>query len=87
VPIQHIDQQLSKLEVIRTEIKTPTKPPKLGIYEERYREYRDKYNEFSAYVIQLKTVVNKMESELNKLAPQQTAKKFLTKIKLYSTPN
>ncbi|MFU9046619.1 ATP-binding protein [Acinetobacter tibetensis] len=77
--LQHFDQQLSKLEVTRTEIKTPTKPPKLGIYEERYREYRDKYNEFSAYVIQLKTVVNKMESELNKIAPQQTAKKLFDK--------
>lgn len=77
--LQKFDQQLSKLEVIRTEIKTPTKPPKLGIYEERFREYRDKYNEFSAYVIQLKTVVNKMESELNKLAPQQTAKKLFDK--------
>ena len=65
--------------MIRTEIKTPTKPPKLGIHEEKYREYRDKYNEFSAYVIQLKTVVNKMESELNKLAPQQTAKKLFDK--------
>jgi signal transduction histidine kinase len=75
--LQKFDQQLSKLEVIRTEIKTPTKPPKLGVYEERFREYRDKYNEFSAYVIQLKTVINKMESELNKLAPQQTAKKLL----------
>ncbi|RTE45932.1 histidine kinase [Acinetobacter junii] len=77
--LQDIDQKLSKLEDIRTEIKTPTKPPKLGIYEERFREYRDKYNEFSAYVIQLKTVVNKMESELNKLAPQQTAKKLFDK--------
>ena len=77
--LQDFDQQLSKLEATRTEIKTPTKPPKLGIYEERFREYRDKYNEFSAYVIQLKTVVNKMESELNKLAPQQTAKKLFDK--------
>ena len=77
--LQHLDQQLSILEVTRTEIKTPTKPPKLGIYEERYREYRDKYNEFSAYVIQLKSVVNKMDSELNKLAPQQTAKKLFDK--------
>lgn len=77
--LQDIDQKLSKLEDIRTEIKTPTKPPKLGIYEERFREYRDKYNEFSVYVIQLKTVVNKMESELNKLAPQQTAKKLFDK--------
>lgn len=77
--LQDFDQQLSKLEVIRTEIKTPTRPPKLGIHEEKYREYRDKYNEFSAYVIQLKTVVNKMESELNKLAPQQTAKKLFDK--------
>lgn len=77
--LQIFDQQLSKLEAIRTEIKTPIKPPKLGIYEEKYREYRDKYNEFSAYVIQLKTVVNKMESELNKLDPQQTAKKLFDK--------
>lgn len=77
--LQDIDQKLSKLEIIRTEIKTPTKPPKLGIYEEKYREYRDKYNEFSAYVIQLKTVINKMEAELNKLDPQQTAKKLLDK--------
>lgn len=77
--LQDIDQKISKLEIIRTEIKTPTKPPKLGIYEEKYREYRDKYNEFSAYVIQLKTVINKMEAELNKLDPQQTAKKLLDK--------
>lgn len=77
--LKHLDEQLSKLEVIRTEIKTPTKPPKISIHEERFREYRDKYNEFSAYVIQLKTVVNKMESELNKLAPQQTVKKLLDK--------
>lgn len=77
--LHHLDEQLSRLEVTRTEIKTPIKPPKLGIYEERYKEYRDKYNEFSAYVIQLKTVVNKMESELNKLAPQQTAKKLFDK--------
>lgn len=77
--LKQFDEQLSRLEVTRTEIKTPPKPPKLGIYEERYREYRDKYNEFSAYVIQLKTVINKMESELNKLAPQQTAKKLFDK--------
>ncbi|MDI1225755.1 MULTISPECIES: ATP-binding protein [Acinetobacter] len=77
--LKYLDEQLSKLEVIRTEIKTPTKPPKISIHEERFREYRDKYNEFSAYVIQLKTVVNKMESELNKLAPQQTAKKLFDK--------
>lgn len=77
--LQNLDEKLSKLEMTRTEIKTPTKPPKLGIYEEKYREYRDKYSEFSAYVIQLKTLVNKMESELNKLAPQQTAKKLFDK--------
>lgn len=77
--LKHLDEQLSKLEVIRTEIKIPTRPPKISIHEERFREYRDKYNEFSAYVIQLKTVINKMESELNKLAPQQSAKKLFDK--------
>lgn len=73
------EKKLSKLEQTRIEIKTPTKPPKLGLSEQRYREYRDKYNEFSAYVIQLKTFFNKMESELNKLDPQQTAKKLFEK--------
>ncbi|WP_391486339.1 ATP-binding protein [Acinetobacter pittii] len=77
--LQDLDERLSKLEDTRTEIKIPTKPSKIGIYEERYREYRDKYNEFSAYVIQLKTVINKMESELNKLDPQQAAKKLFDK--------
>lgn len=77
--LKDIDQKLSKLEAIRTEIKTPTKPPKLGIYEEKYRDYRDRYNEFSAYVIQLKTVINKMESNLNELDPQQSAKKLFDK--------
>lgn len=77
--LREIDNKLSKLEIIRAEIRTPTKPPKLGTYEEQYREYRDKYSEFAAYVIQLKATVNKIESELNKLDPQQTAKKQFDK--------
>ncbi|WP_199101251.1 ATP-binding protein, partial [Erwinia sp. OLMDSP33] len=46
--IKEIDADLTNLESLRTEIKTPTKPPKIGVFEERYRNYRDKYNEFSA---------------------------------------
>lgn len=71
-----LNERLSKLEILRSEIKTPVKPPKLGIYEDRYREYRDKYNEFSLYILELKTAINKLESEINKVAPQQTAKKL-----------
>lgn len=72
----NLNERLSKLEILRSEIKTPTKPPKLGMYEERYREYRDKYNEFSIYMLEQKTALNKLESKLNTLAPQQSAKKL-----------
>ncbi|WP_199172763.1 ATP-binding protein, partial [Erwinia sp. OLTSP20] len=50
--IKEIDADLTNLESLRTEIKTPTKPPKIGVFEERYRNYRDKYNEFSAYILE-----------------------------------
>jgi lipid II:glycine glycyltransferase (peptidoglycan interpeptide bridge formation enzyme) len=66
---------------LRTEIKTPTKPPKIGVYEERYRNYRDKYNEFSAYILEMKLIVNKLDSELNKLEPSLVGKNHLDKIK------
>ncbi|EET6913213.1 histidine kinase [Escherichia coli] len=77
--IRKLDEELSILDLVRTEIKTPVKPPKLGIYEEKYRDYRDKYNEFSAYVLQMKLIVNKLDSELNKLEPSQLAKRHLEK--------
>ncbi|PVB76068.1 histidine kinase [Salmonella enterica subsp. enterica serovar Legon] len=77
--IRDIDDELSNLDSIRVEIKTPTKPPKLGPYEDKYRDYRDKYNEFSAYVLQMKLIVNKLDSELNKLEPSQLAKRHLEK--------
>ncbi|MCI3161904.1 histidine kinase, partial [Klebsiella pneumoniae] len=32
--IKEIDADLANLESLRTEIKTPTKPPKIGVYEE-----------------------------------------------------
>ncbi|MBJ9420794.1 ATP-binding protein [Acinetobacter oleivorans] len=74
--LTELNERLSKLETLRSEIKTPIKPPKLGNYEERYREYRDKYNEFSIYILEQKTAINKLESELNTIAPQQSAKKL-----------
>lgn len=77
--IKEIDADLANLESLRTEIKTPTKPPKIGVYEERYRNYRDKYNEFSAYILEMKLIVNKLDSELNKLEPSLVGKNHLDK--------
>ncbi|AKA40002.1 histidine kinase [Yersinia ruckeri] len=77
--IKEIDADLANLESLRTEIKTPTKPPKIGVYEERYRNYRDKYNEFSAYILEVKLIVNKLDSELNKLEPSLVGKNHLDK--------
>ncbi|EKT2295771.1 sensor histidine kinase [Salmonella enterica] len=77
--VRRIDEKLSYFDSIRTEIKTPVKPPKIGVYEDKYREYRDKYNEFSAYVLQMKLIINKLDSELNKLEPSQFAKRHLEK--------
>lgn len=77
--IKEIDSDLTNLESLRSEIKTPTKPPKIGVYEERYRNYRDKYNEFSAYILEMKLIVNKLDSELNKLEPSLVGKNHLDK--------
>lgn len=51
------------------------------MYEEKYRDYRDKFNEFSAYILQMKLAINKLDSELNKLEPSLSAKNHLEKIK------
>jgi len=77
--VKEIDSDLTNLESLRSEIKTPVKPPKLGVFEERYRDYRDKYNEFSAYILEMKLIVNKLDSELNKLEPSLAGKNHLEK--------
>ncbi|HBM3039156.1 TPA: ATP-binding protein [Klebsiella oxytoca] len=74
-----IDSDLTNLDALRSEIKTPIKPPKLGMYEEKYRDYRDKFNDFSAYILQMKLAINKLDSELNKLEPSLAAKNHLEK--------
>jgi len=71
------DNELSALDSLRSDIKTPTKPARLGSMEDKYREYRDKYNEYSIHVIQIKEKLNKLSSNLNKLAPVQLAKRNL----------
>lgn len=77
--LKEIDNDLTGLDALRSEIKTPVKPPKLGVYEEKYRIYRDKFNEFSAYILQMKLIVNKFDSELNKLEPSLAGKNHLEK--------
>lgn len=75
--IQHADTLLSELESIKPDIKTPVKPPKLGIHEEKYRSYRDKYNEFTVHVLNSKNIINSHLSTFHKLEPSQLVKQHL----------
>lgn len=75
--LQELDSQISLFEKIRTELKTPIKPPKLGDNEEKYREYRDMYNEFNAHLSSAKTQITKYESVINARSPVQSAKRYL----------
>ncbi|MFM5869806.1 ATP-binding protein [Aeromonas veronii] len=75
--IQHADNLLCELESIKPDIRTPVKPPKLGIHEEKYRSYRDKYNEFTVHVLQSKKIINNHLSAFHKLEPSQLVKQHL----------
>jgi signal transduction histidine kinase len=75
--LTELDQYLQKFEAARSKLRTPTKPPKIGDHEDRYRSYRDMYSEYSAHVFRIKEALNKFSSELNKQSPVQTAKRLL----------
>jgi len=66
--------ELESLEAERTRLKTPSQPPKLGKHEDKYRQYRDAYSEFSERL--------KITSEkLNKLYDSQEDESKLVKSK------
>ncbi|WP_145526565.1 ATP-binding protein [Yersinia rohdei] len=75
--IDSIESKLTALDSIRTDIKTPVKPARMGSLEDKYRDYRDKFNEFSIHLIQLKSKLNNLSSAFNKLEPAQLAKRSL----------
>lgn len=69
-----LDQNLQTFEAVRSRLRTPIKPPKLGDHEEKYRLYRDMYSEYVAHVFTFRGTLNKFEAELSKQSPVQTAK-------------
>lgn len=71
-----IESQLNKLEELRGKLKTPVKPPKLGNNEQKYREYRDAYSEFSISIFSLREKINKQLSIFNKATPALVAKQY-----------
>lgn len=75
--LQTLDQKITILDQIRGELKTPVKPPKLGDNEDKYREYRDMYSEFSSYLIKTKAAISKRESNINAQSPVQSARRYL----------
>jgi signal transduction histidine kinase len=56
--------RINELQGIRTELKLPPKPKSLGKFEERYREYRDRYLSMAIIVDDIKT---KWASETERL--------------------
>lgn len=67
-------EDLEYLEAERTRLKTPSQPPNIGKHEDKYRQYRDTYNEFSE---RLKVTSEK----LNKLYDRQEGESKLVKSK------
>ncbi|MET2851061.1 ATP-binding protein [Vibrio owensii] len=74
-----IDKQFSsleKLESVRGELKTPTKPPKLNIKnQELYREYRDLYSEFNETIKVCREKINKLFVSSKKDTPYSIAER------------
>lgn len=70
-------ERLQRFEALRTDLRTPTKPPKLGENEERYRNYRDMYAEFGAHVTSLRKAINRLETKVSFASPTQSAKRNL----------
>lgn len=65
-----------ELEKMRGELRTPTKPSKLGQkLEDDYREYRDLYNEFTELIRVCQEKLNALEAKNSALSPMEIGKK------------
>lgn len=74
-----IDKQfesLEKLESVRGDLKTPTKPPKINSKnQELYREYRDLYSEFNENIKVCREKINQLFVSRKKDTPYSIAEK------------
>ncbi|MFT5592445.1 MAG: signal transduction histidine kinase [Oceanicoccus sp.] len=75
--LKKISKEFEKLESTRTDLKTPTQPPKLGKHEDSYRLYKDTYNEFSELLRVTSEKLNKITSKLTSFnKPQEALTRF-----------
>lgn len=75
VSLSKWNDNLEQFELSRAKLRIPTKPPKIGDFEERYRAYRDMYAQYTAHISYLRQIINKFETELKHDTPIQSAKK------------
>jgi signal transduction histidine kinase len=73
--LEILDEKLQGFEAYRSELKTPQKPPKLGDFEESYRNYRDLYSEYCAHISSLKLRLHAWESTSRREEPSQIARR------------
>lgn len=75
--ILQLSQRFDEFEIKLEKFKLPNKPAKLGDKEDEYRQYRDMYNEFNAYLLDLEKRIVVIKSKLNESPPDQVARKQL----------
>jgi len=79
VSIHHLDELvagISKLEVLRPELKAPNKPAKMDdMLEEQYRSYRDLFGELSELLQTCRERLNKLETMSQQRSPMESAQK------------
>ncbi|TQQ10020.1 histidine kinase [Vibrio cholerae] len=77
VSLRHLDELVSivdRLDALRPDLKTPSKPAKLSDYqEEQYRSYRDLFSELTELLQTCRERLNKIESLSQQRSPMESA--------------
>ncbi|MFH0785823.1 MAG: ATP-binding protein [Pseudomonadota bacterium] len=66
-----IFSRIKDLSETKSLLRPPPAPPKNDNLEEKYRKYRDIYNELSAHIDRVSTMQTKMEAEFGSSTPKQ----------------
>ncbi|MPQ76835.1 ATP-binding protein [Hydrogenovibrio sp. JE_KL2] len=85
ISINYLDElveDISKLEAIKSQFKTPNKPSKLDdSLEDQYRLYRDLFAELNELLVTCREKLNSLEAQIQNLSPIESAEKKFSKVK------
>lgn len=71
-----LTRQISDVESMRGELKTPAKPPKINEQlEDKFRSYRDEFSELTELVRVSRETLNKLEVEMKRETPVEVVQK------------